>query len=121
MKKEIGSKQGSFFNNSSFPYTLLDLHDSQRTFTSAACVDHTFFSLLLVLMCYVIYFQVNIFEGKGRGVVAAKPFEKGDFVVEYSGELIDIVEAKNREQNYAEDQKLGCYMYYFKHKGQQYW
>lgn len=65
--------------------------------------------------------NVQIFEGKGRGVVAAKPFEKGDFVVEYSGDLIDLVEAKKREQIYAQDHKLGCYMYYFKYKGQQYW
>lgn len=65
--------------------------------------------------------KVQIFDGKGRGVVAAKSFEKGDFVVEYSGDLIDIVEAKKREQIYAQDHKLGCYMYYFKYKGQQYW
>lgn len=65
--------------------------------------------------------KVQIFEGKGRGVVAAKAFEKGDFVVEYSGDLIDIVEAKKREKIYAQDHKLGCYMYYFKYKGQQYW
>lgn len=64
--------------------------------------------------------EVQMFEGKGRGVVAAKTFEKGDFVVEYSGDLIDLVEAKKREQIYAEDHKLGCYMYYFKYKGQQY-
>lgn len=65
--------------------------------------------------------KVQMFDGKGRGVVASKSFEKGDFVVEYSGDLIDILEAKKREKVYAEDQKLGCYMYYFKYKGQQYW
>lgn len=53
--------------------------------------------------------------------MASKPFEKGDFVVEYSGDLIDIVEAKKREQMYAQDHNTGCYMYYFKYKGQQYW
>ncbi|GJQ85292.1 putative histone-lysine N-methyltransferase [Trypoxylus dichotomus] len=63
---------------------------------------------------------VREFDGKGRGVIAARPFFKGDFVVEYSGELIDINEAKSREQKYAQDQNTGCYMYYFKHKNQQY-
>lgn len=63
---------------------------------------------------------VREFEGKGRGVIAARPFFKGDFVVEYSGELIDINEARLREQKYAQDQSAGCYMYYFKHKNQQY-
>lgn len=52
--------------------------------------------------------------------MASKQFEKGDFVVEYSGELIDIMEAKQREKMYAQDQNTGCYMYYFKHKNQQY-
>ncbi|KAJ8931149.1 hypothetical protein NQ314_015978 [Rhamnusium bicolor] len=64
--------------------------------------------------------EVRCFEGKGRGVVAARDFNRGDFVVEYSGDLVDIVEAKVREEKYAQDQNTGCYMYYFKHNGQQY-
>ncbi|KAK9754217.1 SET domain [Popillia japonica] len=63
---------------------------------------------------------IREFDGKGRGVIAARTFYKGDFVVEYSGELIDINEARLREQKYAQDQNTGCYMYYFKHKNQQY-
>lgn len=59
--------------------------------------------------------QVRIFEGKGRGVVATREFHKGEFVVEYAGELISLDEAKRREQFYAHDQNTGCYMYYFKH------
>lgn len=31
---------------------------------------------------------------KGRGVVARKTLKKGDFVCEYSGDLIDVKEAK---------------------------
>lgn len=61
------------------------------------------------------------FEGKGRGIVAARDFNKGDFVVEYSGELIDLTEAKLREEKYSQDQNTGCYMYYFKHQNQQFW
>ncbi|KAG5881468.1 hypothetical protein JTB14_000896 [Gonioctena quinquepunctata] len=64
--------------------------------------------------------EVRCFEGKGRGIVATKDYIKGDFVVEYSGHLIDIVEAKMREEKYAQDQTAGCYMYYFKHNGIQY-
>ncbi|KAI4454630.1 n-lysine methyltransferase kmt5a [Holotrichia oblita] len=63
---------------------------------------------------------IREFDGKGRGVIAGRTFFKGDFVVEYSGELIDINEARLREQKYAQDQSTGCYMYYFKHKNQQY-
>ncbi|XP_069701000.1 histone-lysine N-methyltransferase Set8 isoform X2 [Periplaneta americana] len=65
--------------------------------------------------------EVHNFEGKGRGVVTTRQFSKGEFVVEYAGELIDICEAKEREKNYAQDQNTGCYMYYFKYRNTQYW
>ncbi|XP_066255830.1 histone-lysine N-methyltransferase Set8-like isoform X1 [Euwallacea similis] len=64
--------------------------------------------------------EVRLFKDKGRGVVAAKDFQKGDFVVEYSGELVDILKAKGREELYAQNENAGCYMYYFKHNGTQY-
>uniref|UniRef100_A0A1B0GNZ4 [histone H4]-lysine(20) N-methyltransferase n=1 Tax=Phlebotomus papatasi TaxID=29031 RepID=A0A1B0GNZ4_PHLPP len=63
---------------------------------------------------------VKLFKEKGRGVVATQAFAKGDFVVEYIGDLISNGEAGKREQIYAEDQNAGCYMYYFKHKNVQY-
>ena len=59
--------------------------------------------------------------GKGRGIKALKTFKKGDFVVEYAGELIDIETAKDLETKYSMDASKGCYMYYFKHEGKQYW
>jgi histone-lysine N-methyltransferase SETD8 len=62
-----------------------------------------------------------MFEGKGRGVVAVRPFYKGQFVVEYVGELITSEEARIREQIYSQEQNTGCYMYYFKHHNVQYW
>ncbi|XP_050093774.1 histone-lysine N-methyltransferase PR-Set7 [Anopheles aquasalis] len=60
--------------------------------------------------------QIEHFEGKGRGIVTTRTFSKGEFVVEYIGDLITVAEAKQREQKYAEDDNTGCYMYYFKHK-----
>ncbi|KAK7088662.1 hypothetical protein V1264_022560 [Littorina saxatilis] len=64
--------------------------------------------------------EVVEFEGKGRGVVATKSFEKDDFVVEYCGDLVNITTAKQREQLYERDEEVGCYMYYFNHKNKQY-
>lgn len=64
---------------------------------------------------------VKVFPEKGRGIVAGRPFQRGEFVVEYIGELIDQVEADRREEAYAENAEFGCYMYYFKHKEQQWW
>lgn len=64
--------------------------------------------------------KIENFEGKGRGICAARPFQRGEFVVEYIGDLIDMAEANVRERKYALDENTGCYMYYFKHKNQQY-
>ncbi|XP_012539727.1 histone-lysine N-methyltransferase PR-Set7 isoform X2 [Monomorium pharaonis] len=64
--------------------------------------------------------EVRNFPGKGRGVITTREFAKGEFVVEYIGELINQVEAKEREEVYAQDQNTGCYMYYFQHRNQQY-
>ncbi|GFS21199.1 histone-lysine N-methyltransferase [Elysia marginata] len=58
--------------------------------------------------------EIKEFDCKGRGVVATKDFKKGDFVVEYAGDLIDIATAKQREEKYEADPEIGCYMYYFK-------
>ncbi|KAH8294205.1 hypothetical protein KR054_009427 [Drosophila jambulina] len=63
---------------------------------------------------------VRHFMGKGRGVVAERAFKRNEFVVEYVGDLISIGEASEREKRYALDENAGCYMYYFKHKTQQY-
>lgn len=60
-------------------------------------------------------------EGKGRGVVAARDFQKNEFVVEYAGDLVTIKSAKEREALYAKDESVGCYMYYFVYKNKQYW
>ncbi|XP_023173860.2 histone-lysine N-methyltransferase PR-Set7 [Drosophila hydei] len=64
--------------------------------------------------------QIRHFMGKGRGVVAIRRFKRNEFVVEYVGDLISISEATERERRYALDENAGCYMYYFKHKNQQY-
>ncbi|XP_067616935.1 histone-lysine N-methyltransferase Set8 [Eurosta solidaginis] len=64
--------------------------------------------------------KVAYFEGKGRGIVADRHFQRGEFVVEYIGDLISMTEASEREKRYALDENAGCYMYYFKHKNQQY-
>lgn len=57
--------------------------------------------------------KVVDYEGKGRGVVATKAFRRGDFVVEYYGDLIDKKTAEAREKSYAANPEFGCYMYYF--------
>lgn len=58
---------------------------------------------------------------KGRGLVAARPFVAGEFVVEYAGVLIDAQRAKNKELMYAKDSEIGSFMYYFEYQGKKLW
>ncbi|KAJ8415555.1 hypothetical protein AAFF_G00425350 [Aldrovandia affinis] len=59
--------------------------------------------------------QVKHMEEKGRGVFATRSFQKGQFVVEYHGDLLQIKDAKKREEEYALNPATGCYMYYFQY------
>ncbi|ELK26303.1 N-lysine methyltransferase SETD8 [Myotis davidii] len=65
--------------------------------------------------------KIDLIDGKGRGVIATKQFSRGDFVVEYHGDLIEITDAKKREALYAQDPSTGCYMYYFQYLSKTYW
>lgn len=64
--------------------------------------------------------QLVILPGKGRGVIATKEFKCGDFVVAYQGDLLDIGDALQREERYAQDESLGSYMYYFQFREKKY-
>ncbi|XP_050779491.1 N-lysine methyltransferase KMT5A isoform X1 [Gopherus flavomarginatus] len=64
--------------------------------------------------------KIDFIDGKGRGVIATKHFNRGEFVVEYHGDLIEITDAKKREAVYAQDPSTGCYMYYFQYLSKMY-
>ncbi|XP_056258842.1 N-lysine methyltransferase KMT5A-A [Seriola aureovittata] len=59
--------------------------------------------------------EVQHIEGKGRAVFANRCFQKGEYVVEYHGDLLQITDAKKREAEYAQNPATGCYMYYFQY------
>lgn len=59
--------------------------------------------------------EVQHIEGKGRAVFATRCFQKGEYVVEYHGDLLQITDAKKREAEYAQNPATGCYMYYFQY------
>jgi hypothetical protein len=65
--------------------------------------------------------QVQHIEGKGRGVFATQCFDKGQYVVEYHGDLLQVTDAKMREAEYALNPATGCYMYYFQYLCKTYW
>lgn len=55
-----------------------------------------------------VYLSYTIFWNPGHGVFATKPFQKGDFLLEYDGILISAEEADKRDQTY---------IYYISHNG----
>ncbi|KAK3549618.1 hypothetical protein QTP86_005364 [Hemibagrus guttatus] len=59
--------------------------------------------------------MVKNIEGKGRGVFATQRFQKGQYVVEYHGDLLLKTDAKKREAVYSQEPDTGCYMYYFQY------
>ena len=40
---------------------------------------------------------------------------------QYKGELVDMKEARKRESMYKKNEDIGCFMYYFPHKGEMVW
>lgn len=64
--------------------------------------------------------EVRETSDKGRGVFATRAFQRGDFVLEYSGELVAGREARERDLSYTHDYSLGSYMYFFKWRDQTY-
>ncbi|XP_029572869.1 N-lysine methyltransferase KMT5A [Salmo trutta] len=64
--------------------------------------------------------QVKNIEGKGRGVFAVRCFKKGQFVIEYHGDLLHLTDAKKKEALYAQEPGTGCYMYYFHYLSEPY-
>jgi len=63
--------------------------------------------------------EVRVLENKGRAVFSTRSFRRGDFVCEYAGEMIPYALAKKREETYAQDTSIGCYMYFFEYKSKQ--
>lgn len=64
--------------------------------------------------------KVEEFPEKGRGIVTTRDRKKGEFVVEYAGDMISMEESNTRETEYSMDVSKGCYMYYFKYQGKQF-
>ncbi|KAI0980116.1 hypothetical protein GJ496_010033 [Pomphorhynchus laevis] len=60
-------------------------------------------------------FVVRNLPDKGRAVFANRVFQKDDFVLEYVGTLRSVKEARQCEKVYAENNSLGCFMFYFKY------
>ncbi|XP_065651081.1 uncharacterized protein LOC136079279 [Hydra vulgaris] len=56
------------------------------------------------------FLKVKINESIGYGVFATNKFLKGDFLLQYRGDVISLNEAKFRSQQY-ENKGLGCFIY----------
>lgn len=63
--------------------------------------------------------QEVLTEEKGKGVVAEKGFQKGDFLCCYRGNLLSKAEGDRRQVEFKEE--LGSYLFFFKYKGKDLW
>uniref|UniRef100_A0A1I7UMM1 [histone H4]-lysine(20) N-methyltransferase n=1 Tax=Caenorhabditis tropicalis TaxID=1561998 RepID=A0A1I7UMM1_9PELO len=54
---------------------------------------------------------------KGRGIRTTTNFSKGEFVIEYRGDMMEYSKARIIESEYSYDEQIGSYMYFFEHKG----
>ncbi|CAG0915622.1 unnamed protein product [Notodromas monacha] len=119
-KKVTAVKQGAVAKQPTLEDFFPPVRRSSRK-TQAAIAKETHWQIIQALRSGTDdSLEKRIFPGKGRGVVAVRNFAKGEFVVEYSGDLIDIKQAEQREAQYARDKNAGCYMYYFEHQNRQY-
>lgn len=75
--------------------------------------------LLATLMISVNFMQEIATRDKGRGVVADKLFQKGDFLCNYKGDLITKAEGERRMEQYGAD--LGSFLFFFNHNGNDLW
>ena len=82
------------------------------------CVNSFFIRNHLNLIVIII-FKVTFIPEKGRGVLAKRKYNAGDYVCEYDGELITYNEGRQRESEY--DQSMGCYLYFFEYNSKGWW
>jgi [histone H4]-lysine20 N-methyltransferase SETD8 len=55
----------------------------------------------------------RFFVGKGRGVITSRKFKRGEFVVEYCGDLVDELGSRARETELDVAKRLDSFMFYF--------
>ena len=65
------------------------------------------------------FFFFFFFFFLGKGIFTARSFRKGEFLLEYRGDLLNYSEAKEKEKEYVEED--GSFMFYFKHKEKTKW
>lgn len=66
--------------------------------------------------------EVKTVPGKGRAVFTTRSFNRGDFLVEYAGDLIAKDVAAQREMMYAARDPTGTsFMFYFRHNDKLWW
>ena len=64
--------------------------------------------------------QITEIEGKGKGVVTTKPFQKNQVICEYKGKLLSHRLGIVKEQEYKK-KKVGNYLFFFTSNGKQFW
>ena len=56
----------------------------------------------------------------GHGIFATKSFEKGDFLLQYKGNIVSADVGEQLQEKY-ENENLGCFLYFFAHEKKDLW
>ncbi|KAL7671287.1 hypothetical protein ACOME3_006188 [Neoechinorhynchus agilis] len=59
-------------------------------------------------------------KGRGRSVFATRDFQRDEFVMECTGELLTLKIAKEKEEAYTKTGNKKCFMFYFRHHERSY-
>ena len=78
-----------------------------------------------MLCMFANCFNVYMMPFSGYGVIAKKSFGKGDFILEYAGDLITREESTERKMKYARrsahNKYSRCYLFHFMHRELSWW
>ncbi|KAI6657633.1 N-lysine methyltransferase SETD8-B-like [Oopsacas minuta] len=100
--------------------TQFSAHKSKRIFEAAQKKIDIAELIKQLQVNEKVALEIRELPDKGRAIFTTQEFKCGDYICEYIGSLISFREALYRETEYSEDVLMGCYMYYFKHKGAKY-
>lgn len=110
----IRTKKVLHDDNNNTTDTTLTLRRSKRQLSISKYKSATLFDSFVESQCEDGLEARHTGTIRGRGVYTTKKFFRNDYIVEYAGELITQIEARQRESLYGRNHNIGCYMYYFK-------
>ena len=113
---EIESSEEQLHTSDSYLERHLQLRRSLRLVKPVRNLYITYRDAIISNQCEGVVLVASMGD-KGRGIVTTQSFCRGDFILEYKGDMINKKEAARREEHYKRIPEMGCFMFYFVHDG----